>query len=160
MISVIGIVLLCGSIIGFGLSYTSALRDERACLEELISLCDMIHTRIECFKQPTGDIFRDFSSPYLDKCGFNGVLKSDGIRAATDSYCSSLPLPKRSLDALRELSYKLGSGYAEEELRLCARIRNEFRAELAALNKAFPDRMKLSLTLSCAAAAMAAILFL
>ncbi len=160
MISVIGITLLSLSLIGFGLSYNSALRAEKTCLEELISLCERIYVRIDCFKQPLPEIFRDFSSPYLDSCGFSAVLKEKGLKTAFADLSSALPLSQRSAEIIAELSYKLGNGYASEELRLCARAKNELKAELASLNKTLPDRMKLSLTLSCAAAAMAAILFI
>lgn len=159
MISVIGIALLSASIIGFGLSYGSALKAEKLCLEELILLCDRIHTRIECFRQPLPDIFRNFSSPYLDGCGFNSILKEKGIKAAVAALAPYLPVTVKTEELLKELSTKLGSGYAEEALKLCARVKNDLRGELALLNKSFPSRMKLSLTLSFAAAAMAAILF-
>ena len=70
MISAIGTVITCLSVMGFGYSYGIHLKKERQNLRGMISLTERIRARIECFRQTLPEIYADFSG-YMDiMCGF------------------------------------------------------------------------------------------
>ncbi len=160
MISIVGTVITCLSLIGFGYSYSMALRNERQNLRGIISLIDRIRTRIECFRQPLTDIYEDFSDEGLDSIGFTSDLKESGLTFALMKNKSALALGNDAFALVSDYSRSLGKSYAEDQIRLCIDCKEKLERCLEKIEGDLPQRTRLSLTLSAATAAMIAILFL
>lgn len=160
MISIIGTVITCLSLISFGYSHIIALRKERQNLRGIISLVDRIRTRIECFRQPLADIYEDFSCECLDLMGFTNDLKESGLTFALMKNKSSLAIDNDAFALVSEYSRSLGKSYADDQVRLCIDCKEKLERHLEKIEGDLPQKTRLSLTLSAAAAAMTAILFL
>lgn len=160
MLSVIGTVLICSSVLGFGFYYVSSYTNEKECLTELLSLIKRIKTRIECFKQPLPDIYADFSSPTLDRIGFSSTLKESSLDFALNKHRKSLQIRNSIFTALNEFSTSLGKSYSNEQLDLCRSYISRLENELSEIEKELNTKTKLGLTLSAAIASVCAIMLL
>lgn len=160
MISAIGTVITCLSVLGFGYSYGIHLKRERQNLRGMISLTERIRARIECFRQTLPEIYADFSDDSLDNIGFTDDLRQSGMSYALAKNKNALGLGNDVFSILSEFAVLLGKSYADEQLRLCDDCKKKLESRLERIEKDLPSRMRLSLTLSAAVAAMTAILFL
>jgi hypothetical protein len=159
MLTVIGTAAVCLSAIGLGTSYASSLRHERDVLLALLSLCQRISTRIECFRQPLPDIYRDLEDGRLDP-QFLSDLKESGLSYALVKNKRRLCLSHEIYGELCAFASELGKSYADGQIRLCRECTLRLKNASEELEGRLPSRVRLSLTLSAAGAAMAAILFL
>lgn len=160
MITSIGAVVTCLSVIGFGHSYGVSLKKESRNLRALILLTDRIRARIECFRQPLNDIYDGFSNDELDSIGFTQDLKTSGLSFALVKHKSALALKNDTFALLSEFAGSVGKSYADEQVRLCTDLKQALETRLFLMEKELPIKTRLGLTLSAAAAAMTAILFL
>ena len=160
MTAAIGTVLTCLCIFGLGRSYSLYIKKESANLRALILLIERIRTRIECFRQPLCDIYDGFSNDALDPIGFTDDLKTNGLSFALIKNRSALCLRNDTFALLNEFALSLGKSYASEQVRLCLDTKESLNERLSQIERELPSKSRLSLTLSAAAAAMTAILFL
>lgn len=159
MLTAVGTVAVCLSAIGLGSSYASSLKREKESLGGLLSLCERIETRIECFRQPLPEIYRDLDDRRLDP-EFLHDLKESGLSYALTRNRRRLCIRQELYSELLSFASELGKSYAEGQVRLCRKYEARLRDSLEGIEASLPSRTRLSLTLSAAAAAMAAILFL
>ena len=160
MISVLGIVILTLSILGFGLSYNKALKNEKVCIEGLILLTERINTRIKCFRQGLSEIYDGFTHPFLDGIGFTSSLKENGISRALE-YCSDkLGLGDDIMLETKRFASELGKSYSDEQLILCESYLSFLKDKYDVISRGLPTKTKLSISLSCAISALSAILFI
>lgn len=159
MLTAAGTVAVCLSAVGLGSAYASSLKRERDSLGALLSLCERIETRIECFRQPLPDIYRDLDDGRFDP-EFLHDLKESGLSYALTRGRRRLCIGQELYSELLSFASELGKSYAEGQVRLCRSCEVRLREELQLLEGELPSRIRLSLTLSVAAAAMTAILFL
>ena len=160
MITAIGTIITCLSVLGFGWSYSLQLKREKQSLKGIIALIDRIKTRIECFRQVLPEIYKGFSDDILDKTGFTEDLKRDGLHFALIKNRHKLGLKSEELESVIEFASALGKSYAEDQIRLCIVCRDGLAAQLDRVDQRLPSRIRLSLTLSAAIAAMTAIMLL
>ena len=160
MTAAIGTVLTCLCIIGLGRSYSLHIKKEIANLRALILLIERIRARIECFRQPLCDIYDGFSNDDLDRIGFTDDLKANGLSFALIKHRGALGLRNDTFLLLNEFALSLGKSYASEQVRICLDVKESLSDRLSQLERELPSKSRLSLTLSAAAAAMTAILFL
>lgn len=160
MLSLLGTALLCSSVLGFGFSYVTSIKNTREVLEELCSLLQRIETRIKCFKQPLFDIYEGFSSPYLDKIGFNDTLKESGLSFALNKHRTKLGLSTETFDLLCEFASSLGKSLSESQLKLCSFYGERLTELLHTQTQNEGQKTKLALTLSCAGACLSALMLL
>lgn len=96
-----------------------------------------IRDNISHFRRPLGEIFESLSIPALETCGFIDLCRKNGIHTAWESI--SPLLPKDTAAVLEEFVRRIGSGYREDELELCAytlqRLESIGEAESAELEK-------------------------
>ena len=160
MLSVIGTALICSSVLGFGFYYVSSFNREKECLSELLTLFKRIKTRIECFKQPLSDIYADFSSPALDRIGFNTDLKESSLDFVLSKHRKSLQIRDSIFTILHEFASSLGKSYASEQIDLCRTYISRLEDELSEIEKDLNTKTKPGLTLSAAIASVCAIMLL
>ncbi len=160
MIAAAGTVILSLSVMGFGISYNKALKNEKESIDALLSLCEKINTRISCFRQPLNEIYEGFSNPHLDRLGFTDELKKHGLSAALISKGEILGISKGLMAESRRFAEGLGKSYSEEQTKLCERYLSCLKREHDELGAQLPTKTKLSLSLSGAISALTAILFL
>ena len=159
MLTVMGTVAVCISAVGLGVSYAHSLKRQRDSITALLSLCERIRMRIECFRQPLPDIYEGFDDDRLD-AQFLYDLKESGLSYALTKNRRRLSLSPELYGSLCSFSSELGKSYAEGQIRLCHECILALKGAIAELEAKLPSRVRLSLTLSAATAAMAAILFL
>lgn len=160
MIAVLGTAVLSLSIFGFGFSYNSQLKAQRESLNGIIRLAERIKARIECFRSPLDEIYKDFTHPFLDSIGFTCELRENGLGFALVKTRSRLCLSRELFSEISEFAEGLGKSYADEQVRYCTSYINKLEKALSELDESIPVKTRMSLSLSAAGAAMAAILFL
>lgn len=160
MISIVGITVLTFSIMGFGLSYVRALKNEKECVEGLILLTERISTRIRCFRQGINEIFDGFTHPFLDSVGFTSDLKEKGMSHALQNASEKLVVGKDIILESKKFADGLGKSYYDEQLTLCEDYLSFLKEKYNGINEGLPSKTKLSLALSCAISALSAILFI
>ncbi len=160
MISAVGIALLSLSIMGFGFSYNKALKNEKECVEGLILLAERINTRIKCFRQGLPEIFDGFTHPFLDAVGFTSDLKEKGMSVALKNNGDKLGVGRDIMLESVKFAEGLGKSYYDEQLTLCEDYLSFLKSRYDGINEGLPTKTKLSLSLSGAISALAAILFL
>lgn len=110
-----GILMLSAWLTGTGL-----IREHQNRLRELEALYDMIsciRDNIEHLMKPLPEIFRIYTNPYLETCGFLAEAKKNGLRRAWENHTTSVSGEAGQL--IEEFTRNIGNGYRTEELRLC-----------------------------------------
>ena len=160
MISAFGIFLLSLSIMGFGFSYSKALKEEKEIIEGLLLLAERVNTRIKCFRQGIDEIFDGFSHPALDSNGFTSVLKEKGMTFALSISGDRLGVGRDVITESKNFTDGLGKSYYDEQLTLCEDYLTFLKGKYEEICAGLPTNTKLSLSLSCAISALTAILFI
>ena len=160
MVSAFGIILLSLSIMGFGFSYSHALKAEKESIEGLIALCERISTRIRCFRQDVSEIYDGFSYPFLNSVGFTFLLKEKGLAEALDACADKLCISTDVMNESRRFAKELGKSYYDEQLTLCNNYLTFLKDKHTEITAGLPSRTKLAFSLSCAISLLSAILFI
>jgi len=77
-----------------------------------------VRDNIAHYAKPLSEIFSSMSITPLEECGFLPICREEGIRAAWDS--GTLKLNEKMSGVMSEFAARIGSGYREDELELCA----------------------------------------
>lgn len=84
---------------------------------ELILLVEYIKRNISSYRTPVGVILRGYHSEYFDRTDFGDTLRNIGLSTAFEK--CSLPISKEALEILTDFAVKLGSDYADNEIKRC-----------------------------------------
>ena len=160
MIRLCGIGMIAAASVAFGLCYTASLRHELLVLRAFLRLLERIRTRIECFCEPLGDIYRGFSDDILDGCHFTEELCRSGFTVALCKGKGALGLSAEHFSLLAECGEGLGKSFSEEQVRHCERYQKELTVAIRRLEERLPTQARLARTLSVAIAAMTVILLI
>ena len=160
MLKYLGILLIAAVTAGYGGLCAYSLKKEALVLNGFLLLARRIRTRIECFRQPLSEIYRDFSHPALDGAGFTEELRESGFTAALCKTKNSLGLREELFALVGEFGNELGKSYSEEQVRHCERYILRMEEALVGLEEELPRRRKTVRALSAAAAVMAVILLI
>jgi len=114
----IGAAMVMLSSVMFGRMKIAEERGKNAMLTGMTELVRGIRDHISHFRRPLGEIYDSLSIPALESCGFMEILRKDSIEHAWESI--SPMMPKESAAVMEEFVRRLGSGYREDELELCA----------------------------------------
>ncbi len=114
---------------------------------------------------PRDELFFDFESEALSRCGFLPALKEGGRRGEDpqeilERYQQALGLSTPLFSCCRRFFSRLGKLDYESQLAFCRTCRGEAQELIGAKEKKAKDQMKVCVTLGAAAGAFAVILLL
>ncbi len=148
--------LLCGALWGMGEWKRDAEHIRQ--LEALCGLIRYVRERIEYFSQPVGEMFRDFRSEVLEKCGFCGILKKYGLSAAL--FENRLLIDDAEAKLMTDFAHALGGSFRDEEIKMCNFYLTGLESCLTLRRKSFSEKSTLTRTLPLIIAAVAVILLI
>lgn len=160
MMRIIGMLLICTAAGGCGWLYAASLNEEYQRMLGFVRLIRFIGTRIECFNQPLGTVYADFSEPSLDACGFTEALREDGFTSALCRLKEKLCFDDAVIDMLSEFGGGLGKSFSDDQVRHCARYADMLSERTAELEKTLPGKKKTAVAVSASFAVMAAVILL
>ncbi len=123
-----GALLLAAVIYGRG--KIAGLRRSCTELSAFTDLVRYIGDNIEHFMKPIPDIVASFRGEYLRSSGFMASAEEIGLRAAWEG--SDFGFPSEAKDILSDFFASIGTGYASDELKLCAYTEKRLSAILEA----------------------------
>jgi stage III sporulation protein AB len=134
--------------------------------EAFLELFGYIKNQVEYFLTPTKEMYRNFSSPMLEACGFLPALRShendevycDVWRAALISAEKNLFLNEKQRGIVLDFGACIGKSHGEIQKASFDRYISEMQSEIAAEKSIGEKNVKLYRTLGIAAGACAAIL--
>ena len=114
---IFGALLIIGASVYMGHFIASYGKRKLRSTEEALLLIKYIRRNIEAYLTPVGEILKGYTSEYLEICGFADAMRESGLKTAVEG--EYLELPQAVKDDLSAFAEKLGSGYAEDELKMC-----------------------------------------
>lgn len=114
---IMGAVMMIAASVGMGALFSSSCRKRIRSLTEALELIVYVRRSIEAFRTPVGEILATYRSEYLEECGFADSMRQNGLTAAIrDGY---LDLPEQAETELLAFAEKLGTDYADSEVKRC-----------------------------------------
>ena len=156
---VLGMILIVVSAIVLSLEKNVASERRLFVLEEIYRFIERIRLDVKCYLKPISEIAADFSSDVLSKTGFLSDVGEKGAHAAYRSLSEKICFMPKEKRIMEKFFSALGTGYADEEIKLIEVTLSELSDVLKAQRENLPKEKKLSCTLSCAGA-MALIILL
>ena len=114
----IGAAMIMFSSVMFGRMKISEERKKRALILGITDFVRGIRDHISHFRRPLAEIYNSLSIPALEPCGFIDQCRKNGIHTAWERI--SPMIPAESFAVMEEFVRRIGSGYREDELELCA----------------------------------------
>ena len=113
----VGFLVLIGSSVIYSYVLTQNTKKRLAQLEDILSLIRYIKINIESFMTPISKILISFDRYSSSSREFTETAQKHGLQYAAD-HCT-LELGENALRILKDFSQRIGSGYKEDEIRLC-----------------------------------------
>ncbi len=155
-------------IMGFCLLLVSAvycsfqlIRNAKCRVSELSGLCAMlrhIRSNIDTLNRPLSQILRSYDGYGVALARYGENVRTNGLIYAADN--SGLSIGGEGLNLLRTFSEKIGTGYREDALRLCAYTIEAMETILQREREEVGKRMKMYKTLPVMSALSIGLLLL
>lgn len=142
-----------------GILMVCRMRSAVSQCEGFRQLIDTLSRRIDCYRSPLDEIYRDFRNRELEGCGFLPLLREHGMCYALEN-CTGLHLSREVIELLMRFGESLGETGREEQLSHCAYYGGELTRLTGELRSRMPQRSRLYMTLSVAAGLMLDLLLL
>lgn len=155
-----GAFLLLVSAVFFSYEKCSKLQRRLIIIEELLRFIERVRFEICCYLKPIADIADEFSSEILSETGFLADVRKYGAHKAYINLRPLLMLQEKENKTLDNFFSRIGTGYAEEEIKLIDRTVSQLSDFLLSEREKLPKQKKLNLTLSCAASLAVVILLI
>ena len=117
-VKIIGGALLILASVFYGRLKIHEERKKSSLAEASVEFVRAVRDSIAHYAKPLGEIYESVRIEALEECGFLPLCRTDGIRAAWRS--GKLCIPGKMSGVMGEFSEKIGGGYREDELALCA----------------------------------------
>ena len=127
-------------------------------INALIELLEHIRSSIQTARLPLNDIYELFNNDALESCGFNYILKTQGLQIALDSIKDIIGT--NIYDAVIVTSAKLGGINISEQIGMCNYSINKLQNEHQKEREQFTEKQKLykALPILCALSVIILIL--
>ena len=136
-----GSAILLGAAFLWGCERTSKEKKKLSIIGELNSLVRYIESHIRNFRTPLFDIYEQYSSKELMKCGFIETMRADGFLAAVSKVEGILPV--ETVDHLKKFGKMIGNGYEKEQSELCLFLSEQLLAKEKKLYGELPKKVKM-----------------
>lgn len=153
-----GMIITAACIFGAGCINAFEYRRELRFCEALLELIKYIRMQICTYGKPLDEIYGEFESPLLLRCGLLDVLRNEGFSAMLQS--TAMCVSAEAEKILREFSSGLGKTLADDQIRLCDYTIANMEETIQRDRGSIRGRVKLSISVSGAAAAMLILLFI
>ena len=157
-VKLVGAALLVAVAVMYGRMKILEERHKVALISGMEGLVLAIRDGIAHYKKPLGEIYSSFSSDVLEENGFLPRCRVDGIRAAWER--TNMNLPPKMMELMNSFTVQIGSGYTEDELRLCGHTLEQIGRISAEALEEKNNREKLYINIPPLAALSAVLLFL
>ena len=144
----IGALLLVGTFgyIGYHFSVMEGRRVRQT--EGFLLLLRHIRTGIVCFSNPIEDIYRSFTNPALEACGFLPALRTGGFAHALRVCRESLYMEEEEWHTLLAFSEEVGKSYSHEQAAICDYTIAEMEKALHCRQEEAPRRARAARSLT------------
>ena len=125
-----GLLILLFAIV-LGREYSGFAEAKISALSEYVKVLFQIEKMIETCLATPAEIFGDFCSPPLEKCGFLSAVREGRSLGSAFSSAEKCGLPSDAITLLSDYFDGFGKGYAEREIARARKARGELETILA-----------------------------
>lgn len=109
--------------------------------EASVEFVRAVRDSIAHYAKPLSEICESVNIEPLEECGFLPLCRTDGIRMAWEA--KKLPIPDKMRAVMGEFAERIGGGYREDELALCAHTLERLEKLAEEVRKERENREKL-----------------
>ena len=156
----VGITMILVAALVFSYGKSAKITERQTVLSELFRFIEYAKIEIGCYLRPISEIAATFTSDTLSGKGFLSDVEKNGAYKAYLSLSEKVSLGEAAEGVLDRFFSLLGTGYAEDEMKLIDATLSELKEILTSEGETATKQKKLSLTLSFSGALALIILLL
>lgn len=157
MLKFAGAMIVILASLGVGYFLGESIRRRIRDIDALADFADFVSSEIAVYKTPLPEIFAKCDDRYLGETGFAGGLGGGVYTAAADS---GMLAGDEERQIIRDFSAKIGSGGAEDMVKLCAYTASRLRTISERLKKDLPEKRKIYRAVSALAGVSVVIMLI
>lgn len=157
VLKIIGAVIVIAASAGAGYLMCEGMRERLRAVCALSGFVELVSLNIELYKTPLDEIYALVSDRYLQKCSFTERLDSGVYNAAL---LSGLLRGEEEKEIIRAFGDRIGSGNAEDMVRLCTYTDKRLKSIEEKLRRELPDKQRVYRTISFLAGVSAVIMLI
>lgn len=153
----VGAVIVIAASAGAGYLMCEGMRERLRAICALSGFVELVSLNIELYKTPLEEIYALVKDQYLHRCCFTERLNSGVYQAALSS---GLLRGEEEKEIIRAFGDKIGTGNAEDMVRLCTYTDKRLKNIEEKLRRELPDKQRVYRTISFLAGVSAVIMLI